>query len=233
MLNRIYINKKLQAKREALVRREVLMMERDRISADLHDDLGSTLSSISIYTEAIKNKMKQNDSEKVVELIERIGENARESITNLSDIVWSINPLNDSGELVLRRMESFATSVLASKNIALDFSYDKDLLKKEFNLDLRQNLFLVFKEAINNVVKYSGATRVVVTINYENKKLKLLISDNGHGFDINQMTSGNRIQGSGGNGLRNMKLRSGQLKGQFEIDSTPSGTRVVLVVSLL
>jgi len=233
ILNRIYINKKLQRQREILVRKEVLMMERDRISADLHDDLGSTLSSISIYSEAIKNKLKQKDSEKVVELIDKIGDNARESITNLSDIVWSINPMNDSGELVFSRMESFATSILPSKNIGLDFKYEEVFLKKEFSMEFRQNLFLIFKEAINNIAKYSEAKLVTVTISHRNSELELKIHDNGHGFRIEESTTNSGNGKPGGNGLRNMKLRATQLHGQLLINSSPSGTTIELIVPLV
>ena len=230
--NRIYINKKLQRQRELLMRKEVLMMERDRISADLHDDLGSTLSSISIYSEAIKNKLKQNEPEKVVELIDKIGDNARESITNLSDIVWSINPMNDSGELVFNRMESFATSILASKNICLDFKYEEVFLKKEFSMEFRQNLFLIFKEAINNIAKYSEATLVTVTILHRNSELELKIHDNGLGFRIEDSNNKGGNGKIGGNGLRNMKLRATQLKGQLLLKSGPSGTSIELIVPL-
>ena len=233
ILNRIYINKKLQRQREILVRKEVLMMERDRISADLHDDLGSTLSSISIYSEAIKNKLKQKDSEKVVELIDKIGDNARESITNLSDIVWSINPMNDSGELVFSRMESFATSILPSKNIGLDFKYEEVFLKKEFSMEFRQNLFLIFKEAINNIAKYSEAKLVTVTISHRNSELELKIHDDGNGFRIEESTTNGGNGKPGGNGLRNMKLRATQLHGQLLINSSPSGTTIELIVPLV
>lgn len=88
--------------RKRLEKQEALIHQRKVISADLHDDVGSTLSSISIYSEAIKHKLNENDHPKVIELVNKIGDNARETIGNLSDIVWSINPINDNPRYILK-----------------------------------------------------------------------------------------------------------------------------------
>ena len=135
--------------------------------------------------------------------------------------------MNDSGELVFSRMESFATSILPSKNIGLDFKYEEVFLKKEFSMEFRQNLFLIFKEAINNIAKYSEATLVTVTILHRN------IHDDGNGFRIEESTTNGGNGKPGGNGLRNMKLRATQLHGQLLINSSPSGTTIELIVPLV
>jgi signal transduction histidine kinase/ligand-binding sensor domain-containing protein len=214
----IYINKKLQKQREILVRKEVLLLERDRISADLHDDVGSTLSSISIYSEAIKNNLKRNETSKALALVSKIGESARETISNLSDIVWSINPINDSGEKVFNRMESFSSSILASKNIQLNFNCDKALSNLEYSIEAKQNIFFIFKEAINNAAKYSHATMVNVTIQQIENDVMLKITDNGKGFQ--------NVKKIDGNGLKNMEHRAKDLNGSFDLISSNNGTTI-------
>jgi two-component system, NarL family, sensor histidine kinase UhpB len=220
---------KLQQK---LKHQQSLINQRKHISADLHDDVGSTLSSISIYSEAIKNKLRINEPEKVMELVHKIGDTSRETISNLSDIVWSINPVNDSGKVVLGRMESFGSSILSSRNIKLDFTCDPELFKKEFGMELKQNLFLIYKEAINNAAKYSNATLVKVALKQMNSQIHMTVSDNGGGFTLNTTPqNGYSSQGNtGGNGLINMKQRSDQQNGTFHVTSSSGGTTIDVVL---
>ncbi len=233
--------------RKKLEKQEALLHQRKAISADLHDDVGSTLSSISIYSEAIKNKLNQNETDKVMELVNKIGDNARETITNLSDIVWSINPVNDSGKVFFGRIESFAFSLLSSRDIQLQFHQDETLNPVQFNMETRHNLFLIFKEAINNAAKYSGASLLRVDFIKKGDALFMKIKDNGKGFshrslqaDVNKngsyVNSGHGGNGSntgtGGNGIRNMYLRAGQLKGQLAVESDSTGTTIELMFPL-
>src|SRR5205085_6117029 len=132
IFNRFQLRKKIE-------QQSALLNERKRISNELHDDVGSTLSSISIYSEAIKNKLNQNEPQNVMELVNKIGDNARETISNLSDIVWSINPVNDSGEQVFNRMVSIASSVLSSKNIQLYFNCDQSLHNVDYTIEKKQD----------------------------------------------------------------------------------------------
>ncbi|MBP6414031.1 MAG: tetratricopeptide repeat protein [Bacteroidia bacterium] len=210
--------------RKQLEQKEAILRQRKAISADLHDDVGSTLSSISIYSEAIKNKLTHNETDKVMDLVNKIGENARETISNLSDIVWSINPINDSGEVIFNRMETFAYSLFSSKGIKLNFTSDKSLHSINYSIEMKQNMFLIFKEAINNCAKYSQATLVNVDIRKNNNLMNITISDNGIGFDP---TSTN-----GGNGLRNMKERASELSGTLDIQSMNKGTKISLSLPL-
>lgn len=226
LFNRYKLNQKLEHQQN-------LINQRKHISADLHDDVGSTLSSISIYSEAIKNKLHLNEPEKVMDLVHKIGENARETITNLSDIVWTINPVNDSGEVVLGRMESFASSILGSKNMKLEFHCDPVLYKMEFGMELRQNLFLIFKEAINNAAKYSSASLVQVNLGYNNSAIHMKIADNGIGIKNAELIVngvGMVDAGSSGNGLKNMQLRANQLHGKLGISSSDKGTSIELEI---
>lgn len=210
--------------RKQIEQQTQLINQRKHISADLHDDVGSTLSSISIYSEAIKNKLNQNEPEKVMELVHKIGDNARETISNLSDIVWSINPANDKGEVLFNRMESFATSVLSSKDILLDFTCEQHLHALEFGVETKQNLFLIYKEAINNIAKHSRATRAIVHLSNGHHVIKMVISDNGKGFS----TSTKNTNDTSGNGLKNMRTRAQNMHGEIKITSLPTGTTTEL-----
>ena len=209
LFNRYKLKKKIE-------HQQVLINQRKHISADLHDDVGSTLSSISIYSEAIKNKLNNNEPENVMELVHKIGDNARETISSLSDIVWSINPVNDGGEKVFSRMESFASSMLSSKIIQLHFECDAALSALEYTMEAKQNLFLIFKEIINNSAKYSQAKNVTVTISKDNFSLLMQIIDDGIGFDLNKK--------SDGNGLKNITQRTHELGGTLEMNSSNKGT---------
>jgi len=210
--------------RRQLEHKEAILNQRKAISADLHDDVGSTLSSISIYSEAIKNKLTHNETDKVMDLVNKIGENARETISNLSDIVWSINPVNDSGEVVFNRMETLASSLFSSKGIKLSFKNDEALNHANYSIEMKQNLFLIFKEAINNCAKYSKATHVNVEIRKNGKAMNMIISDDGVGFDTTTSSSGN--------GLRNMRERAKLLNGTISIQSLGKGTTIQLNMPL-
>jgi signal transduction histidine kinase len=216
ILLRVYVSQKLQKERQEVEKRNLLITERNRIIKDLHDDVGATLSSISIYTEAIKNKLRHNEPEKVMELVNKIGENSRETISTLGDIVWNLNPINDSAEKLFNRMESTATLLLSAQNIRLDFRADPQLFEIEFSLEAKQNLYLIYKETINNISKYAEASQVSISFWNVNAMLEMLISDNGKGFDVSQKSEGN--------GIRNIRLRTEALRGSAKISSSNLGT---------
>jgi signal transduction histidine kinase len=207
-----------------LSHQQTILDQRKRLSADLHDDVGATLSSISIYTEAIKTKLKNNEPERVMELVAKIGENSRETISTLGDIVWNLNPINDSAERLFNRMESTASMLLSVQNSALGFQTDPQLLGFDFSLEAKQNLYLIFKEVINNAAKYARAQEVQVNLRKAGNDLELHISDNGLGFDTTQQAEGN--------GLRNIQIRTEVLGGTATVVSSPSGTDTLVKLPL-
>lgn len=191
---------------------------RNKISGDLHDDIGSTLNSISIYSEVARKKDEQQD-----EALEMIGEASRKIIDAMSDIVWTVNPENDSFAKIIFRMKSLAYNLFRAKKIEFTFHADEILNEKKLSLEARRNFYLIFKEAINNLVKYSNATRAAITLSNENDYIKLRIQDDGVGFD----TSDEII----GNGLKNMKRRAEEMKAQFKIESSKgNGTQIELIL---
>jgi signal transduction histidine kinase len=191
---------------------------RNKIASDLHDDVGSTLNSISVYSEVAKQK-----SPAVVEELEQIGDASRKIIEVMSDIVWTINPKNDTFENIISRMGTLAYNLLKAKNIEHTFQADEGLNETTLPLESRRNFYLIFKEALNNLVKYSQATRVSITLKNENGFIKLVVRDNGIGFDV--------AETSKGNGLLNMKARAKEMKAQLNIESEKgNGTNVELIL---
>jgi two-component system, NarL family, sensor histidine kinase UhpB len=191
---------------------------RNRIASDLHDDVGSTLNSISVYSEVAKQK-----SPAIIDELEQIGDASRKIIEVMGDIVWTINPKNDNFENIIQRMSSLAYNLLKAKNIEHTFRADESLNETKLSLESRRDFYLIFKEALNNLVKYSNATCASITLTNENGLIKLAIRDNGIGFDV--------AQTSKGNGLLNMKSRAEEMKAQFKIESEKgSGTYVELIL---
>jgi signal transduction histidine kinase len=193
---------------------------RNRIAGDLHDDIGSTLNSISIYAEVARKNDEHHD-----EALQMIGDASRKIIDAMSDIVWTINSENDSFEKIIFRMKSLAYNLFRAKNIEYTFHSDETLNEKKLTLEDRRNFYLIFKEAVNNLVKYANATHAAITMTYESKQIKLLIKDNGIGFDMSQETSGN--------GLKNMKRRAEEMKAEFHLESKPGeGTKIELIMKV-
>jgi len=195
---------------------------RNHVARDLHDDMGSTLSTINILSSMAKSKMNV-DAVKAGEYISKITDNSQRMMEAMDDIVWSIKPSNDSMQRIIARMREFATNVLESKEIELDFVADETLFDVKLNMQARRDLFLIFKEAVNNAAKYSKASKVEIRIQPENKKLLLLVKDDGIGFDVNKADDGN--------GLGNMQKRADALTGKIYIRSVEGeGTEIKLTI---
>ena len=192
---------------------------RNKIARDLHDDIGSTLSGIKLFSALAQNKLMQEKSE-AASIVERIGERSEKMIEAMSDIVWSINPANDSLENMLVRMKQYATEMLESKDITYRFHTDQKLLKMKTSLEARKDIYLVFKESINNAVKHSACRNVLIELKLHRKNFELIIEDDGTGFNVG---NGN------GNGLANFKERAKNLGGKIEVFSTQGeGTKIKL-----
>jgi len=193
---------------------------RTRIATDLHDDIGATLSSISMYSQAVKNQLKENNPQ-LENVLDKMGENSRDMVTSMSDIVWAINPGNDDGQKLIERMENYVTDICAVKNILLHFNADEKLGTTVLPLEHRKNIYLIFKEAVNNAVKYSAAKNIWVEVRLHHKSLTLIIKDDGEGFD--EMTI------KKGNGLKNLQLRAKEIRGTVTVQSLLNeGTTVCL-----
>lgn len=202
---------------------------RNKIAQDLHDNVGSTLSSISVYSQVAQIQNEGGGNQELNDILGKISITSTDMISEMNDIVWAINPRNDNMEKIVQRMESFAKPLLAAKGIQFKFKYDPAILSTWLQMEKRKNFYLIFKEVINNIIKYSNATSVTVDIGIRNRKLELLVRDNGIGFDTAKAMTDQR-QSLSGNGLRNMKMRAAEMKGEISIKSKPGeGTSIHLI----
>lgn len=193
---------------------------RNRVARDLHDDVGSTLSTISILSTMAQTRLAENPGQ-AGQYISKITDNSQQMMDAMDDIVWSIKPMNDSMQKIIARMREFASEALEPKNIGIEFYVDERVPELRLNMEARRDLFLIYKEAINNIAKYSDSTQVSVHISYLQKRLILKMKDNGRGFDVDTADSGN--------GISNMKKRAARLNGRIKWHSGINrGTFVVL-----
>ena len=192
---------------------------RTKIARDLHDEMGSTLTSINILSKvAMANNHISND---VQLYLRKIKEHSGKMMESMSDIVWAINPANDSLEKVLIRMKEFAAEMLEQAGINYYFETDIASGELQLNLEQRKDLYLIFKEAINNAVKYSSATEMNFLLQCRDGLLLLRITDNGNGFDAGLS--------SAGNGIKNMSSRAAAMNASLHIESFQgTGTSVTL-----
>ena len=192
---------------------------RNRIAQDLHDEIGSNLSSISLMSELIQIDGKINPE--AIEKIYRIQKVAKGSTQAMRDIVWLTNPSSDNIKDLVSKMNEVANDLLGR----LKWNFDFPPKLNELNLlpETKRNVFFIYKETLNNIVKHSGAENILINLKTEENQLILEILDDGKGFDTNVA--------SGGNGLRNMQNRAKEIGGKLELNSNPGkGTKLVLEV---
>jgi signal transduction histidine kinase/ligand-binding sensor domain-containing protein len=217
---------------------QLLKLERvrTRIATDLHDDIGSSLSQIAILSEVARQKVGDNGAN---EPLKMIADTSREMVDSMSDIVWAINPNKDHLSDLIQRMRRFASDILDAKDIAYRFYLDDKHRDATLGTDIRREIYLMFKECVNNLVKHAEATRVEMSVHIENNSLVVKIEDNGKGFVLSEQSAaaGSLTAGEydslGGNGLINMRRRAESLGGDFEIESqTNLGTSVIIKVPI-
>lgn len=194
---------------------------RNRISADLHDEVSATLSSISFFAQAIASGRKPDQNEKFLSLIMESSGDAKEKI---SDIVWAINPENDEWNSFFSRCRRFASDVFESRNIACKLRIDETFPGK-IDMQLRQHIWMIFKEMVTNVARHSGAGRAEVIMSIKAGKLQLVVQDDGHGIKDTDARFGN--------GLRNIRQRADKIKATIQLETQEGqGTRWQLRVSV-
>jgi len=192
---------------------------RNKISSELHDDLGSSLSGISMHSYLAHTSLLNGQYEKAQQSTEFIQKSADELITNMGDLIWTINPENDEFEKIVLRMRNFAYDLLGAKNIDFEFVADEHVTKLKLPMETRKNLYLIFKEATNNLAKYSGAAKAFFLLKEESNILIMQIRDNGKGFNI--------LQSGSGNGLKNIQKRAAEINADCIINPVPgNGTSI-------
>ncbi|MCP9766044.1 sensor histidine kinase [Lacihabitans soyangensis] len=188
-----------------------LQKVRNNIAADLHDDVGATLTSIGFFGELIRQKIiNRAEPADILPLLSKVIDSSKESVETMRGVVWTINPNNDFAKDFFERLKYYANEMLATKSVALNFEIE-GIEQQELGIEVQRNLFLFFKEAINNVLKHAKAKTATVNIKMENRKFWMKISDDGVGFDLNENFEGH--------GLGSLRKRIENLNGAFEIKS--------------
>lgn len=198
---------------------------RQKISQDLHDDIGASLSSLQIYG-TIAHQTMQTYPAKAAAMIDKIVGQTTQLMDNMSDIIWSMQPAYGQAASLESRIKNYGAELLANKDIEFEYQILPEAEKSLEHLLARKNVLLIVKEAINNIAKYSQATAAQVQLSMSDTELLVDIRDNGIGFDPEN------AQGSG-NGLRNMRHRTEELRGRLQLRSAPGqGTHIQVLIPL-
>ena len=206
------------------IRREALRL---RIARDLHDEVGSTLSAISILSQSPAGRKGGSNRQ-----LDNIGDKARSALDSMSDIVWAVNPQNDAMDQVIARMAGFASETLESAGITPHFSIGAGVENLSLPLDKRKDFYLIIKEAVSNCARHSGASNAYISIKKENGQLVFELSDDGVGLPAATATP-TRSAYSGGNGLKNMAARAAAIGAAFLVENgTNGGVLITLKIPL-
>jgi signal transduction histidine kinase/ligand-binding sensor domain-containing protein len=202
---------------------------RNRIASDLHDEIGSTLSSIALYSEVAHKIVKQKAPE-ANSMMTQISENTSAMMEALSDIVWTINTRNDRFDNIINRMNAYAVERMEPLNCKVKMESEENISFVKLNMEQRKNVYLIFKEAINNTAKYAHCQNLFISLSVNNKEFNMKVVDDGKGFKT--VTTNNALS-ERGNGLQNMRKRAKELNGNISITSSPdNGTSIELKFQL-
>jgi signal transduction histidine kinase/ligand-binding sensor domain-containing protein len=197
---------------------------RTRIASDLHDEVGSGLTQIAILSEVARQ---QESSPTSSSQMEKIADLSRELVGDMSEIVWSLNPEHNQVVDLVQRMRRFASDVFVARGIEFAFQAPVESLDSRLRSDVRRQIYLIFKEAVNNCVRHSQCARVELSLKVEKGELYLRVADNGCAIGAGKPGA----NGIGGHGLKNMRERAAAMGGTLEITSNDAqGTLVCLRV---
>lgn len=207
--------RRLRLKMQELERHQAIERERARIARDIHDDLGASLNLIAVLGDLAKK-------EKTGERIEKMSGTAREAVKSLDEIVWAVNPRNDTLSHLVDYTCQFAADYLRDAGIRCLLDVPEQMPAREVQANVRHNVFLVVKEALQNIVKHAHASEAWLRINVSPGRLEIAVEDNGRGFD-------HEPANSWADGLRNMRQRLSEIGGDCRIQSRPGAGTVITV----
>jgi signal transduction histidine kinase len=195
---------------------------RTRIARDLHDDIGATLSQIALLSEIVQARV--HGDLQVAGAVRQIGRLSREAVDSMSDIVWSLDPGSDTLGHTIERMRDFAGEVFAARGVAFCFRAPDAGDNLKIGTHARRQLFLAFKESVNNIARHAECTEAEAELAIERGWLQLKLGDNGKGFDCRRTALGH--------GLNSMRNRARSMGGEFQVASSTSGTGVTLRIPI-
>jgi len=224
----IFFILRVQQKRKQLYQKQLLEQEYKtreesflQISRDLHDDIGSSLSGINMLSQLAQQQLANSDYGTTGELLQKISVYTNEVLEKVSDMAWLLKPNQESLSVLIKKLKAYSLTAASLKNIFLQFDNDLEISKTELTIQQRKAVYLISKESINNAIKYSCCNNIFYRISTADKRIKLIIKDDGNGFDASEI--------SNGYGLTNMKSRATDICATFGIESAPGkGTIVTL-----
>jgi signal transduction histidine kinase len=223
MTTRSYYKQKINRRLRELEKQQAILQERERISKDIHDDLGAGLSTIAILSELVKRNAKQDDfTEKH---LNKISEASRQLIENLGELIWTHNPTNDSLLKFLWYLREHLSGMFEGTSTTFQILIPENISDRHLQVEWRRNIFLITKEALHNVLKHAQATLVDLTVYVNRDSLIITIRDNGIGFTREEKMGK-------GNGLGNMEKRAKACGAELIIESHP-GKGTALTISAL
>jgi ligand-binding sensor domain-containing protein len=217
-VSRFIYTYQLHRQKLALEKELAVQYERQRISADLHDEIGATLSSINIYSNLAKTESNKEP------YLESISTNVNDAVSKLDDLVWKINPKYDTLDSVIYRLMFYAEPVALAKNISLNLKASDELRRQKLGAETKHQLFLVLKELLNNALKHSGCRAIQVIFSIANNQLQVLVEDDGKGFDEERVN----VQR---NGLQNIYRRIQLMQGTITT-KTGNGAGTLTTINL-
>ena len=208
--------------------RNLLAVERirTRIAADLHDDIGASLSRISILSEVVKRRTPEDQPE-TARFLSEIAESSRELVDSMAEIVWSIDPRRDDLKHLLARVGQFASGALDAREIRWNMTLPEDPARIKLTPEQRRGTFLILKEAINNAVKHSGCRSVHLLVEVQHGAVLAQVRDDGTGLPV-EPPPGESSSTRRSRGLINMHARAREMGGRLVIESSPAGTAIRL-----
>lgn len=220
------INRRKLARQKMLFQQQMeLDKQRSKITADLHDDIGASLSSLQINSAVANQLMHKDDKEQARLVLDKIETQTHDLADKIGDIIWSMKPGNQEFMTMSSRIKNFANGILGATNIAYEIKIDAVIDTLVTDINSRKNIVFITKEAINNAVKYSNATLLLIDLQVLQNKIQLKITDNGIGFNASEIK---------GNGINNMRKRVAELNGVFGIISTPhEGTIITAQIPIV
>lgn len=228
---RLVERQKAKARLKRLEQERALERERTRIAQDLHDEMGAKLCRISFLSEHAR-RPSTNPAE-MQEQIKSISDDSREVLHSLDEIVWAVNPQNDTLEHATSYLAQFAQEYFVMTGVECELVMPSQMPHHPVSSQVRHHLFLAVREALANILKHSGATHAKISMVCENDKLKISVEDNGKGFDATTHAASDAHSRDMRDGLRNMTKRFADVGGQCSIASTVgSGTSVKFILPL-
>jgi signal transduction histidine kinase len=231
MMARFVSHRRLRRRLLALEHSEEMSRERMRIAQDMHDEIGSKLARISYLSEGVKTELKGVYSN--TRIVDSLATTSRDLLRSLDQMVWAVNPHNDTVEQLAVYLCRYATDFFQDTAILCEFRVPENLPTAPLSAEVRHNVFLAFQETLTNALKHSEANHLLVELSTQDSRVEIAISDNGHGFDATKAPADEARNARTGQGIPGLHRRLHSIGGECRIQSAPGqGTRVLFGIPI-